>query len=150
MFLFAQFQSYVWMYTRMHDCRLSSTQCRQPNLIKLKTKAYLESKFLFSTSNVLSYLLGLYSKVLDVIDHIFESKCRKKKASDTFFNHSGASQREGRGLQIWTFPSILMKVKTYLAKANDHVLLKHKGKMIPLNTYVWCVFTFLLCIRCMK
>lgn len=149
MFLFAQFQSYVWMYTRMRDCKLSSTQSRQPNLIKLTTKAYLEFKFLFSTSNVLSYLLGLYPKVLDVIDHIFESKCRKKKGSDTFFNLS-ASQRDGRGLQIWTFPSILMKVKTYLAKANDHALLKHKGKMIPLNTYVWRVFTFLLCIRCFK
>lgn len=78
---------------------LSSTQFRQPNLIKLTTKAYLEFKFLFSTSSVLSYLLGLSPKVLDVIDHIFESKCRKKKASDTFFNHS-ASQRDGRGLQI--------------------------------------------------
>lgn len=66
-----------------------STQFRQPNLIKLRIKAYLEFKFLFSNSNVLSYLLGLYSNVLDVIDHrIFESTCRKKRRPQIFFNQS--------------------------------------------------------------
>lgn len=140
MFLFAQFQSYVCMYTGMHDCKQPSTQFRQPNQIKWRTKAYLEFKFLFSTSNVLSYLLGLYSKVPNIIDHIFESKCRKKKASYIFQSWC-IPKRDGQGLQIWTFPSILMKLRTYLAKANDHALLKHTGKMIPLNTYVWHVFT---------
>lgn len=36
----------------------------------------MEFKFLFSTSSVLSYSLGLYHKVLDVIDHVSVGKRR--------------------------------------------------------------------------
>lgn len=77
----------------MHGCTQPSTQFRQPNLIKLRTKAYLEFNFLFSTSNVLSYLLSLNSKVLNIIDHIFDPSVGKRRPH-IFSNHSGASQRE--------------------------------------------------------